>query len=412
MKYIIICPIYPPEPIVSAFTSSQIAEKLRASDHKVTVITSFPNRPGGKVYDGYKRKLFQAQIQENGIKIFRCFSTLSRSSTIPSRFLENLSFAFTSGICLLFSPKPDLVYSNSWPIFSTGLMALICRIRHIPYIISVQDIYPETLLNQGRIKSDGAIYSFLLKVDQWIVNGSRKTILISEEFAQVYKSTRKIDDDKIAVIPNWIDINRINPISPDLYRNERDIQTNRFVLLYGGNIGVASGILEFLTNLKSITFRTNISFVIAGSGSQLKACQKAGKEIRNIEVLFHSPWKEEDTSKVLSAADLLILPTYGVQSLFSVPSKLISYMLSSRPILALTDPNSSIAKTIKKADCGWVIDPANDTEIIEKIIEISTYRKNELNKKGNNGRIFALQNFADDVCLPQIMKVITGSLDE
>jgi len=328
MKYTIICPVYPPEPVVSAATSRQIAEKIRADHHDVTVITAFPNRPEGKLYAGYTRKLFQKETDKSGIQIVRCFSTLAPSSEILSRLLENLSFGFTSGIRLLFSSQPDLVYSNSWPIFATGLVALVCKIRRIPYVISVQDIYPESLLIQGRLKSDGIITKILYAIDRWIVSGSKKTILISDEFAEIYAASRKLPANQVMVVPNWIDENKVTPEPAALYRNERHIDPNQFVLVYGGNVGVASGMTEFLLTLKHISTPQAIVLIIAGSGSQLDACRKIAKEIRNVEVIFHSPWEEEDTSKVLSAADLLILPTHGQQSLFSVPSKLIAYMLS------------------------------------------------------------------------------------
>jgi len=65
--------------------------------------------------------------------------------------MENISFGMTSSIYLLFSKKPNVIYANTWPVFAMGLLVLIAKVRGIRVVQSVQDIYPESLISQGRI---------------------------------------------------------------------------------------------------------------------------------------------------------------------------------------------------------------------------------------------------------------------
>ena len=95
MHVLIVSPVFPPEPVTSAITNHHVAVGLVNSGHEVTIITAFPNRPGGKLYEGYHRR-FRSVEHIDGYKIIHCFSTLSKNATIGSRFLENLSFGISS----------------------------------------------------------------------------------------------------------------------------------------------------------------------------------------------------------------------------------------------------------------------------------------------------------------------------
>ena len=136
MNIIVLTSIFKPEPIVGAQTALSIARELASRGHKVTVVTSFPSRPAGKLYAGYKRRLYQKEQDPSGFEIVRCFSVPSSKSTLLSRFVENISFGFTAALYLLFLRQVDIVYSNTWFIFASGFMSLTMRIRRIPYVIS------------------------------------------------------------------------------------------------------------------------------------------------------------------------------------------------------------------------------------------------------------------------------------
>jgi glycosyltransferase involved in cell wall biosynthesis len=109
---------------------------------------------------------------------------------------------------------------------------------------------------------------------------------------------------------------------------------------------------------------------------------------------------------VLSAADLLILPTRGEQSMASIPSKIISYMLAARPIIAMVLKDSDTADLIDKTNCGWVIDPDNPTHLSDKIKEVSNSDGRSRRQKGLMGREFALNNFSREACIPKLMNLL------
>ena len=412
MKLTIISSVFPPEPIVSAKTSYSLAVGFAQQNHAIKVITNFPNRPEGKLYKSYKRRLYSTSNDPAGFRLVRCFSFLSKESSSLSRMMENISFGLTSNLYLLFCPRPNAVYSNSWPVFATGLTCLVCNIRHIPLVISVQDMYPESLAIQGRVQQHQWLYRFLFSIDKWIAKHAKGVIVLSESFAQIYIRTRQVNSEKIHVIPNWVDQDSIIPMKKGDYRSEKRIPLDAFVIVYGGNVGKAAGVENIINAAAKLNADKNIFLIIAGSGSELSTCQKLASNIKNVCILFHTPWKPEETSKVLAAADMLILPTQGTQSLASVPSKLLSYMLAARPVLAIVLPESDTAQVINDAGCGWVVSPDNVNQLAEKIKKLSSIPSKILEGMGLLGREYALKNFTTEALLPKVMNVIENVVRE
>jgi colanic acid biosynthesis glycosyl transferase WcaI len=407
MNVLIVSPVFPPEPIVSAQTTIQIAEEMRSTGHTVTVVTAFPNRPAGKLFPGFSRKLLQWERAGSGIEIVRCFSTLSPESRMFSRLLENLSFGLTSGWQALVAKRPQVVYANTWPIVATGLLFLVTRLRRIPLVISVQDVYPEALMTQQRIADDSFLAGFLRWIDGGIARHSTHVIVISERFAEIYRDQRRVLPSRLSFVPNWIDSNQIDVnVSGQQFRLRKGIAETDFLLVYGGNVGVAAGVETVIESMRLLANEPCIRLLVAGSGSQLATCQRSAQQIPGQPVLFHSPWAAEETSEVLRAADVLVLPTQREQSLASVPSKLLSYMLAGRPVLATAVPGSDLANLLSRSQCGWVVEPDRPDLLAAQIKEVTHLDPAERQRRGDSGREYVLQNFAKDVCLPEVIRIL------
>jgi colanic acid biosynthesis glycosyl transferase WcaI len=413
MNVIVVSAVFPPEPVVSSQTSSQLVNALIQKGHQVQVIVPFPSRPSGQLYEGYHRKPFDTCIDEVGCKVTRCWSTISPKSSILSRFLENISFGISSSLALLFMAKPDVIYSNSWPIFATGLITLVARVKGIPIIISIQDIYPDSLVIQNRLSESNLIIKILKTIDIAIASTSSHLIVISSLFYDIYKNDRNISGSKISIVPNWlkkdssfISGDKQQDIKVD-YRAKYGIPRNDFVVMYGGNIGVAAGVEIVIKAFQLIAKNSDkIWLLIAGGGSQLEECQRIVQDNKIPRVLFHHPWLKEETAEVLNIANLMILPTMGQQSLVSVPSKLISYMLSGKAILSTALPHSELANVVDQSHCGWHIEPESPHLIAEEVVKISNLPTSNLLTCGEAGRRYALENSTDEVCIPKVIDII------
>ncbi len=416
MRILIVSAVFPPEPVTTAQTSGQIAEELVRQGHEVQVLAPYPNRPTGRLFEGYKRTLYSTFIISQHYKVTHCFGCFSPRSSMVSRFAENLSFGVTAGLRLLCSQRPDVVYSNAWPIFTTGIIACIAKLRGIPLVISVQDIYPESLESQGRTSRLRWLYRLLRRIDMVIARSARHIIVISERFRQLYVEDRGIEAERLHVIPNWgkedsIAIDVSNALA---FRRRLGIPDDAFVAVYAGNVGVAANAEILVDVFAKLNNRPNLYLVIAGDGSRLDVCREKIVKKQLDRVIVHSPWKIEETGSVLQMADVLLLPTKDRQSLNSIPSKLISYLLSGRPVIASVLTESDTAMVISGTGAGWVVAPDSPDMIARAIVMAGEQSKEKLNEMGKAGREYALRNLTRQSTLPLIIDIIsrTAGLQE
>jgi glycosyltransferase involved in cell wall biosynthesis len=411
MHVLIVSCVFPPEPVTSAVTSEQLAIGLVEKGHQVTAIAAFPNRPGGKLYAGYRRSWRKVEQKQAGYQLIRTFSVLSSQPTTLSRLLENLSFGITSAINSL-AVKPDIVYANTWPLFASGLLTAICSLRNLPLVINIQDIYPDAAIELGKFPASGLLPQLLRSLDRWIAHQSTALVTLSENFAQFYCQTRQVSPKKVHTVYNWLDDEEIKPSSRmGSFREKQGIGEDTFVIMYAGNIGVNAGVefvIEAATKLQNLP---NILFIIAGDGSCRKASEDLAQKYELSNLRFFYPLLKEEFSDVQAAADLMILPTRKSGSLTSVPSKLIAYMLSGRPVLATVDENSDTARIISEAQCGICIPPENSEAIAKQIRQLIQIPEKLIHME-KRARFYAEQNFSSKVCLPKLINLLESIIQK
>ena len=308
---------------------------------------------------------------------------------------------------MLTEPRPDVVYSIVWPLFAEGIVSAIAHLRGIPIVLSKQDIYPESLVAQQRIKNDSWLVRWMVWLDGIIARAAKALIVISDRFADIYRQGRSVDSNRIHIVPNWTDT--VSEAAEDdwrRFRRSQGVPDDACLLVYGGNIGVAAGVETLIRAFQNLQDLQQLYFLVAGEGSQLDTCQNLVRTMRLDRVLFCTPWPKQDTFRVLGAADLLLLPTQGEQSLASVPSKLITYMLSARPVIALALADSDLARAVELSECGWVVPPDQPEQLSRRIREILGLPRAELVQCGAAGYHYALSNYVGEVCLPKVLHVL------
>lgn len=140
MKILIISCVYPPEPVVSANLSKDIASKL-SNKNSVTVICPKPTRPHGFS--------FANEIEAKNHKVVRLNSYTLSESKIIGRLRESYSFGKHCSLYIAeHKDKIDVIYANTWPLFAQYFAIKVAKKYHIPITIHVQDVYPESLSNK------------------------------------------------------------------------------------------------------------------------------------------------------------------------------------------------------------------------------------------------------------------------
>jgi len=408
MRFTILSCVFWPERVVSARTSTDIARALARRGHTVTVVTAFPSRVQGNGAEAARRGWIRREDHPEGFAVVRCNSFVSRRSSMPSRFLENVSFGIVSGLVVLLSGKPDLMYANTWPLFAAGIASTVARIRRIPLVTSIQDIYPESMVSQSRIGAGGVLEKVLRRMDGWTARGSRALVVISDSFKKVYTATRGVNAAAVNVIPNWVAEDGVvaDDTAAARLRARFGIAADDFLVVYGGNVGAAAGVETLVAAFGHLKGERRIHCLVAGEGSRLGACRESAHRMGCDRVHFLSPWPEVDTSPVLTAADLLVLPTSGRQSMYSHPSKMASYYLAGRPILALACAGSDIVREMEQSRAGWIVAPEDPRSLADAIRKIESGDPSLRRQRGEMGRAYARSHLTRDVCVPRLVELL------
>lgn len=405
MHALLICPVYPPEPVTSATTTQDLAEGLLQSGHKVTVITAFPNRPEGRLYAGYSRRFRRVERPSPGFTVVRVFSTLSPAPSLISRSMENLTFGLSSLLTPWFR-WADVVYGNTWPLIAGGLLTLKCRLHKVPLVLNIQDIYPESVIELGKLSREGKIARWLRLLDAWIGRQADCLVTLSQGFANFYREAREVPAEKIRIVPNWLDGEKIKP-GPRVgaFRETHGISPETFVVMFAGNVGAVAGVQNVIRTAALLKDEPRLLFVIAGDGSARPECESLARGLQAENVTFFYPLHRSKVSDVQAAADLLVLPTQPAGALTSVPSKLIAYMLSGRPVLAAVPSHSDTAHIIMDSQAGVVIPPAAPAAMASEIQNLMG-KLTLLEKMGQKARLYAVRNFDKKTCVSQLVKLL------
>ena len=390
---LVISALFPPEPVVSANLSFDIANAL-SEKNKITVLSPKPSRPFRFKFDAPETKFGFKHIQANS---YTC-----PQSGVLGRFRESYSFG---KYCYQYINENrnniSVIYANTWPLMAQFYTVIAAKKNNISVIIHVQDIYPESLTN--KIPVIGPLLSFLLKpIDRYILKNANRVISISKKMKNYLAATREINNDKIIVIQNWQD--EKNFIQFQQSKKPESNNFKLFTFMYLGNIGPVAGIDTLIDAFASAKLK-NSRLVIAGSGSKKESLEKKAKNIEDVLIEFW-PVPGGKVPELQDLADVLLLPVKKGASLSSVPSKLPSYMFSKKPIIASVDTDSDTANYIREAKCGYVIAPEDIDQLSKSMAAMINLTKEERNRLGENGFLFAREKLSKTANLQKIIKII------
>ncbi len=383
-KILFVASVFLPEPVVSATLVSNLADEL-SKYYDITVLRPVPTRPMGFKMPNYNDSDYK-------YKVITINSYTCPKSSIIGRLRECYSYGKAAAKYISTHANDiDLVYNAAWPLFGALFVSRAAKKYGIPYIATVQDLYPESISSKLPsfkilIKT---INKALIPIDKENLDNAIRIHTISSKMADYLSLTRNLPKDKIFVINNWQDESLFN--SPKLVsENSNSI----FTFMYLGNIGPLAGIhtlIDAVNILKDLSM--SFRLVIAGSGSTK---ENLISKVRDLDIKNVEFWEVPagEVANTQNKADVMILPIMKGFSYSSIPSKLPAYMFSARPILACVDKGSDTSHSIIKADCGWTIMPEDSVLLAQTMKNIMTYDRKTLSDMGLKGRLFALENFS------------------
>jgi glycosyltransferase involved in cell wall biosynthesis len=360
----ILTEVYYPEEISTGYYLTSIAEGL-AKRFSVKVLTGQPKHMSRGVR-APKREM------RNGVEILRTSATTFDKNVLLFRLIN----MFTIGVAMFFRSiwhfrKGDLVLVVTAPPSLPVTTAMAALARSAAYTILVQDSYPEILIAVGAVKPESFFVRFVNFVNRAVYKHAARIIVMGRDMNELFVRKSAGLDIPIVTIPNWADLETIEPAprgSNSLL--ERLGLSDRFVFLYAGNIGHPTDVETIIHAAEQLLDRPEFHFLFIGAGVKKKWVedQVHTRKLTNVTVLDYMPRSEQTV--FLNACDVGLIALIKGMWGTAMPSRTYNIMAAGKPILAITEAGSELARVIDEEQIGWYVPPSMPGELVSFILKI------------------------------------------
>lgn len=348
---------FPPEVNAPASRTFEHCREWVRAGHRVTVLTCAPNFPQGKVFPGYRNRLWQREEME-GIQVLRVWTYVSANAGTVRRTLDYLSFLPAAVLASLFVRKVDLIVGTSPQFFTVCAAALAAACKRVPWVFELRDIWPESIRAVGAMRNT-RVLGALEKLELFLYRRASLIVTVTHAFRDVLVR-RGIDAGKIQVVTNGVDSSRFHPRPKDPELVSRLGLDGRFVAGYIGTHGMAHALDTLLD--AALQLGDDYRLLLLGDGAK-KAELKARAEreaIRN--VIFVDSVPKADVVRYWSLLDVSIIHLRKTELFTTViPSKLFECMGMGIPVAHGVAGES--AGIVEQEAVGLVFEPENSAAL-------------------------------------------------
>ena len=298
------------------------------------------------------------------------------------RYLNNIDFQ----ICIY--TTPPITYLST-------LKYIKKRYNPILYLL-LKDIFPQNAVDLNMINKKGIIYKYFRKKEEELYKISDYIGCLSKANVEfILNNNNYIKTEKIEINPNTIELNKVLPKDNEtIYKikNKYKIPKNSLLFFYGGNLGKPQGLNFLIKILESNIHKSEIFFLIIGDGTEYKKLLNFYMKFTNPNFLILKTLPKIEFDKLITIADIGLIfldPRFTIPNL---PSRLLSYLENSMPIIAATDSNTDLKSIIEVSNCGfWNLN--GDLKSFNNSIDKYLNDKKLINEQGRNARNLIEKNF-------------------
>lgn len=402
LNILLITQYFPPETGAGSNRAFEHSKRWVKAGAKVTVVTCMPNYPNGIIPEKYKGYKFYAE-EIDGINVIRTYTFATPNKGFFKRTLSYFSFMFSSVIQGRKKTKDfDLVLATS-PPFTVGISGwILAKIKKVPFVFEVRDLWPDSIIQLEQIKSK-LIIAILRKIEIHLYKSASKIISVTDSYVPII-SKHGIAEEKIAVIKNGVDINFFSPARCDDNLKSQLGLSNKFVVSYFGTFGLSHSLVTLLNSAKILKHNSDIQFLLLGDGAESEKLKKYKDvhKLENVHILKSVPKKE--LIRYYTISDIMVVILKGIPLFETViPSKIFEIMSMQKPIILAVKGESE--RIINEAQSGETIEPDNSEALSQKIFNLYN-QPDLLLKYGQNGRMFVEKNFDREVIANRLLNIL------
>lgn len=372
---------------------NEITKVWTEAGHQVTVLAGMMHANGLEKRPEYKGRRF-VKKQQGKVTVWRCHVSESYNSGFAGRLWGYFSFMFSSLWAGIFKVrgKFDVVLVTSPPLFVACSGYVISKIKRLPFVFEVRDLWPESAIDTG-VLTNKWIIKMAFGVERFIYKKAKLINVLTPAFYNVLKDEKKVPEKKLIQIPNAADFSLSEKLllkfDRTAFRKEMEMD-DRFVITYVGAHGVANHLQQILYAGKALE-DTNVLFLLIGQGMEKERLKAMAADLKVKNVRFIDPIPKAAVFKYILASEMGTSVLKKADTFKTVYSnKTFDYMSCKRPILMAIDGISRAL--VEEAKAGSFIEPENIAAFNTVIRE---YIKNphRIKEEGENGYRYAKEKF-------------------
>ncbi len=358
---------FPPEVNAPASRTFEHCREWVRSGHRVTVVTCAPNFPKGRVFDGYRNRLWQSE-EMDGIRVIRVWSYITANEGFIKRVLDYLSFMISSTMASVFEGKVDVVVGTSPQFFAACAAWMTGSLKRVPWIFELRDIWPESIKAVGAMQDSLAI-RLLERLELFLYRQANRIVTVTHSFKKTLIQ-RGIDGRKIMVVTNGVDLSHFALLPKDPILEKELKLEGKFVAGYIGTHGMAHALetlLDAAALLQQNPEARDIRLLFLGDGAR-KADLVAEAQKRGLDnVLFLDSVPKAEVARYWSLLDVSVIHLRKTELFTTViPSKLFECMGMGIPVLHGVAGES--AEIVLREKVGLVFQPESAQQLVDGLL--------------------------------------------
>ena len=362
--------VFPPDGVSTAVIMGDLSADLKAAGHDVTVVTTVPHYNRDTEAEArqplirtWGPLLYRSEYE--GVPVLHV-GMPRKSAKVLLRLLAWIQFHVLSLIATIaLVRRVDVIVAPSPPL-TVGVFAwLLGLLYRAPYVYNVQQLYPDIAITLGALKSRWVIAS-LFALERFVYARARVVTVIGGGMRGRLLE-KSVPADKIRLIPNFVDVDIIAPLSKTHAFSREHGLDRTFVVTYPGHMGPAQGLETMLEAASLLRHKSELRFLLVGEGglyNRLKAIAR-NRGLENVLFLPHQSYAL--VPQIYAASDLCLVPLAPNAGSHAVPSKAYRIMACARPVLACADSDSDLAELIGLAQCGMVVPPRSPENLAQAV---------------------------------------------
>lgn len=395
----VVSEVYYPEETSTGYYLTRIAEGL-ADDFDVKVLCGQPN---------YSARGVIAPKHEfhKNVEIFRATGTTLDKNVIIFRLLN----MFTLGLSVFFkalgnfrSSDKVLVVTN--PPNMPFVVAVAALLKGASYTLLIHDNYPEILIAAGKLSPGSVLANTISFFNRWLYKYSAKIIVVGRDMHELLTRKTAGLDIPIVTIPNWAELESVSPSMRSDNELLRELALgDRFVFLYAGNLGHPNDLESIVECANTLRDRKDLHFIFLGTGAKRKWLEMRVAELALENVTILDPRPRTNQRVFLNGCDVALVSLVKNMVGVSMPSRTYNILAAGRPILALTEENSELARVVQEEQVGWIVPPGDPASLTRTVLEILEDRT-ALPAMAAAAREAALRKYSLDAALEKYRSTI------